>query len=63
MFICKHYTCTEQKKRKGMIGKVCSDYIDYDQHEKIGQGGFGNVYMLNTTLGAVAVKEEYKVCL
>ncbi|XP_065897013.1 uncharacterized protein [Dysidea avara] len=48
------------KPRKEMVGKVCVDYIDYRQQEKIGHGGFGNVYKLSTKLGDVAVKEEHK---
>ena len=44
-----------------MIGKICEDYTGYRQ-QKIGHGGFGNVYKLCTALGDVAVKEEHKVC-
>ena len=44
-----------------MVGKICEDYTGYRQ-QKIGYGGFGNVYKLCTALGVVAVKEEHKVC-
>ena len=64
--VCNVHVCMfafgEQKPRKEMVGKVCVDYIDYRQQEKIGHGGFGNVYKLSTKLGDVAVKEEHKVC-
>ena len=41
-----------------MIGKICTDYADYQEKEVIGHGGFGKVYQINE---GCAVKEEYKV--
>jgi len=51
-----------QKRRKDKVGSICNDYADLKSMKKVGEGGFGVVYLYTSPSGEkFAVKKEKNV--
>ena len=56
------YVHVLQKKKKQMVGSICTDFAKLKSMAEIGKGAFGKVYLYISTSGdQFAIKKEIKV--